>query len=91
MLTDREVLEQPGPHDVGGHFRENSSLLVPLLLFVWVVIVSRAGRGHTVVQAVTWRERGRKRERERIRTTVCLLLKKKKTKGNPNKKAVQRE
>lgn len=49
----RKVLEEPRPHDVGGHFGENAPLLVVLLLFVGVVVVPRARRSHAVVQAVT--------------------------------------
>lgn len=46
----REVLEQPRPHDVGGHLGEDPSLLVPPPLLVQLLVFSpRTGRGHACV------------------------------------------
>lgn len=47
------MLKEPGSQDVGGHFGEDSSLLVVQSVFVGVVVVPRAGRRHAVIQAVT--------------------------------------
>lgn len=52
-FSHRQVLEEPRPHDVGSHFREDPPLLVVPLVLVGVVVVPRAGRSHPVVQAVT--------------------------------------
>ena len=49
LETHREVLEEPCPHDVGGDLGEDASLFLPLFLFVRVVVVTGARRGHTVV------------------------------------------
>lgn len=51
--TYRQVLEEPGSQDVGGHFGEDASLLVVQSVFVRVVVVSGAGRRQAVIQAVT--------------------------------------
>lgn len=50
--TYRQVLEEPGPQDVGGHFGEDSSFFVVQFVSVGVVVVPGAGRRHAVVQAV---------------------------------------
>lgn len=55
------MLEEPRPHDVGGHLGEDPALLVALLLLVGVVVVPGAGRGHAVVQTVTCQKRGNTR------------------------------
>lgn len=52
--TYRQVLEQPGSQDVGGHFGEDSSFLVVQFISVEVVVVPSAGRRQAGVQAVTW-------------------------------------
>lgn len=57
----REVLEEPRPHDVGGHFGEDSSLLLPFL--VLVVLVPSSRRCQAVIQAISWYTT-RARERE---------------------------
>ena len=52
--SHREVLEQPGSHDVGGHLGEDPSLLVPPPLLVQLLVLSpRAGRGHASVQSIS--------------------------------------
>ena len=52
--SHREVLEQPGSHDVGGHLGEDPSLLVPPPLLVQLLVLSpRAGRGHAGVQSIS--------------------------------------
>lgn len=51
--TYRQVLEEPCPHNVGRHFREDAPFFIPLLLLVGVVVISCAGWRHTVVQPVT--------------------------------------
>lgn len=67
--SHREMLEQPGPHDVGGHFGEDPPLLVPSALQVQVLILScGAGRGHACVQPISW---GRRHARLDCKTPDC--------------------
>lgn len=55
LKTHREMLEQPGPHDVGGHFGKDPPLLVPSAFQVQVLILScGAGRGYACVQPISW-------------------------------------
>lgn len=41
----REMLEQPGPHDVGGDLREDAALFLPLLVALVVVLFASAVAG----------------------------------------------
>lgn len=60
--SHRQMLEQPGPHDVGSHFGEDPPLLVPSAVQVQVLILScRAGRGHACVQPISWEAGGEER------------------------------
>ena len=43
------MLEEPRPHDVGGHLGENAPLFLSLLVLVGVVVVPGAGRRDAVV------------------------------------------
>lgn len=67
------MLEEPRPHDVGGHLGEDAPLLVVFLLLLRVVVVPRARRGHAVVQPVSCHMTAKQEETAAIRLTVCLL------------------
>lgn len=52
--SHRQVLEQPGSHDVGGHLGEDPPLLVsPSLLVQVLIFPTRTGRGHAGVQPIS--------------------------------------
>lgn len=52
--SHREVLEQPGSHDVSGHLGEDAPFLIPPSLLVQLLVLSpRTGRGHTCVQSIS--------------------------------------
>lgn len=52
--SHREVLEQPGSHDVGGHLGEDPPLLVPPRLLVQLLVLSPGtGGGHACVQPIS--------------------------------------
>lgn len=56
------MLEQPGPHDVGGDLRENAALLLPLLVALVVIIFAGAitGAYARVAQERTFKVKNRK-------------------------------
>lgn len=62
------MLEEPRPHDVGGHFGEDASLLVVPAVSVGLVLLACAGGSHGAVQAVPCRTK------ERFRTGLNSQL-----------------
>jgi len=53
--TDREVLEQPGAHDVGGDLRKDAAFLLPFSgdVRLGIFVCRTVTRPDTVVQPVT--------------------------------------
>lgn len=52
----RKVLEKPGSHYICGYFGKDASFLLPL--FIVIILISRAWRCQTVVQAVSCNKSG---------------------------------
>lgn len=66
----RQVLEQPRPHDVCGHFGEDPSFLIVPSVSVTLVLLSCAGGGHASIKAIAWRES----VHVRLSSHECFLL-----------------